>query len=458
MSGIPRTRSRGEKNQTAGNSPTAGYYRLPLGKFSLEVTPGVRTPIPGFNPIYTDVSLSTQKSQTTRDYIHKGPPYLEGDDFASRCVEFPDPRVIASGHYHSFDHTETFYGIGTGRVHYEGGFLPFHWGNGFDWKSWLAPSFPQLSTASWEQQAYSKTRPKVERASAFVFLAETRDIPRMLRSTSKAFHDVWLDVYESNIPFRNRRTMHIMRPKRVADDFLNHQFGWVPFIGDLRKFSQTFDDFHAIKAKLISNNDKWIRRRVVLDDSWTEREVSRGTGMGVEPLGYLVQALFVPGSSPTWSLVERKHNYVTAVGSYKYYRPEFDRTLPDFDSAWNTVNRYLTIYGVRVTPSTIYRATPWTWLADWMTDFGTNIDAFTDIAVDAVAARYLYVSSHTETEQILTQTLPFRSGTISASWSLKWTEKVRNGANTPYGFGLSWNLLSPRQLAILASLGITRMR
>jgi hypothetical protein len=180
--------------------------------------------------------------------------------------------------------------------------------------------------------------------------------------------------------------------------------------------------------------------------------------MQVEPVGYLTQALFEPGVNPTWSLRERKHSYVTAVGSYKYYRPEFDASLPDYNSSWNSVKRYLTIYGARITPSTVYRATPWTWLADWMSDFSGNIDAMTDIAIDAIAARYLYVSVQSATEQVLVQNLPFRNGTISAEWSLKWTEKVRNGASTPYGFGLSWNLLSPRQLAILAALKITRMR
>jgi len=450
MPGIPRTRTRGGSGLVLGNSPTAGLYRLPLGVFSLEVTPGILTPIPG-QSLYTDVSLPTFERQTTRDYIHKGPPYLEGGDFASRRVVFPEQRVIASGHYHSHEHTETFYGLGTGRVHYEGGFLPIHWSNGYDWNGWLAPSFPQLSTASWELQAYLKTRPKLEKASAAVFLAETRDLPRMLRSTSRRFHDVWR-LMGGNTNSR------IMTPRKVSDDFLNHQFGWTPFLGDFGRFYKTFQDFHNIKSRLRENNDKWIRRRVVLEDSWTDTVVSSGVGMQVEPVGYLVQSLFETGINPTWEIRERKHSYVTAVGSYKYYRPEFDASLPDYNSAWNSVNRYLTIYGARITPSTIYRATPWTWLLDWFTDFGSNIDAMTDISVDAIAARYLYVSSHQTTTQFFTQTLPFKGGSISSTWPIYWSEKARNGASTPYGFGLSWALLSPRQLAILAALGITRMR
>lgn len=177
--------------------------------------------------------------------------------------------------------------------------------------------------------------------------------------------------------------------------------------------------------------------------------------MQVEPVGYLVQSLFAENRGPTWELREIRHSYVSAVGSYKYYRPEFDDSLPDYNSAWNTISRELTIYGFRLTPSNIYRATPWTWLVDWFTDFGSVVDRITDIAIDAVAAQYLYVMRHEATEQVLTQILPFKSGDVSVSWSVKWDEKVRKAASSPYGFGLTWNLLSPRQLAILAALKIT---
>jgi len=449
MSGIPRIRTRFERDLTSKTSPTAGMYRQTLGVFSLETSSGAKVPIPGFNPVSVDVSTDFHKGMITRDSTHKGPPYYEGSNFSKRLVEFPDPRVVASGTYDSGDHTETFFGLGTGRVWYSGGFFPIHWSTGFDWGSWLSPSATILSTADWELQAYKRTRPKLEKASAAIFTAELRDLPRMLRTTSGNFHDVWKRMDG------DQRTK-LMSPHRVADNFLNHQFGWVPFVSDLGKFYMTFQNSAAIKARLTAQNDKYIRRRVVLEDKQTDRIIASGGGMQVEPVGYLVQALFAPGQGPTWELRERTHSYVSAVGSYKYYSPQFDDSLPDYNSAWNNVVRDLTIYGARLSPSNVYRATPWTWLLDWFTDFSTNIDAFTDIAIDAVAARYLYVSKHVATEQILTQTLPFRDGAVQASWSIKWDEKVRNGASTPYGFGLSWNLLSPGQLAILAALKITR--
>jgi hypothetical protein len=93
---------------------------------------------------------------------------------------------------------------------------------------------------------------------------------------------------------------------------------------------------------------------------------------------------------------------------------------------------------------------------DWFSDFGDNIDTMTDIIQDSVAARYLFVMKHSSREQVFTQTLPFHDGVVSLAWSAKMEGKIRKQASTPYGFGLSWNLLSPTQIAILAALKIMR--
>jgi hypothetical protein len=366
-------------------------------------------------------------------------------------VELPEKRVQAIGTYLSTANV-SYYGYGTGRLKYVGGFTPMGL-----WNTWNIPAMVLTTqwipdTTAWELQAYKKTRPRIEKASAFVFAAEMRDIPRMLRSTSRTFDELWKVMGGST------GVSKVMQPKKVADNFLNHQFGWTPFLGDLKKFHQTFQNAAAIKARLRANNDKYVVRRATLSDQESRKQISSGTGMAVEPLGDLISKLFIPGVQPTWELVEIQRSTVSAVGQYKYYRPEFDASLPDYDSAWNRIRREADIYGARISPANVYRAVPWTWLIDWCVDFGSVIDAIDDIALDALVARYLYVMRHECTTTVFLQRLPFISGPQTISWVVKSDAKVRRGASTPYGFGLSWNLLSPRQLAILAALGITRMR
>jgi hypothetical protein len=340
--------------------------------------------------------------------------------------------------------------MGTGRVHYHGGFWPLGvWQDTSSIPALVTGESLVPSTAAYELRAYKRLRPKIETASAFVFAAEFRDLPRMLKSTSRTFHEIWRVMGGNSVT-------KMMQPNRVADNFLNHQFGWVPFVNDLSKFYTTFQNAAKAKSQLTHDNNRSVRRRVTLEDQTSKVTLSSGTGMGVEPLGDLVGTLLCTGVQPTWQHVEENHSTVSAVGCFKYYRPEFDETLPDYNSAWTGIKRDLTLYGLRVSPSNIYRATPWTWLIDWATDFGDNIIAFDDMVLDSVAFQYLYLMRRVQKTQTFLQTLPFWDGTQTMSWPVNYDGKVRRGASTPYGFGLTWNLLTPRQLAILAALKITR--
>jgi hypothetical protein len=178
--------------------------------------------------------------------------------------------------------------------------------------------------------------------------------------------------------------------------------------------------------------------------------------MRVSPAGDIVQVLFRDGASPTWTVKEEKFSLITTSGSFKYYRPEFDPDLPDYSSAWNAIQRQLTMYGARITPSNIYRATPWTWLIDWFSDFGSVVDRITDWAWDSILCKYLYLMRTDYRRVTLTQVLPFRTGDVVLSFQRETNAKIRRGSDSPYGFGLSWNNLSSRQLAILAALGVSR--
>jgi hypothetical protein len=113
--------------------------------------------------------------------------------------------------------------------------------------------------------------------------------------------------------------------------------------------------------------------------------------------------------------------------------------------------------GLRVSPSNIYKAIPWTWCIDWMTHFGDNITAIDDMLLDQIAYKYLYLMHHHLETTTLKQYLPLKTG---GNITLEWTRvnecKQRAVGLSPYGFDLSWSNLTPRQLAILAAIGLTR--
>lgn len=160
----------------------------------------------------------------------------------------------------------------------------------------------------------------------------------------------------------------------------------------------------------------------------------------------------------SWQLFDITKNFVTGVGKFRFYRPEFDRDIADYTSVIKTLQRRMTIYGLRINPSNIYKATPWTWAIDWVSKVGDHVDHLNDILVDSVACEYAYVMRHQVKIRRFIQTLPFASGTVRLQFDRIVDTKQREGALSPYGFGLTLANLTPRQIAIAGALGITRRK
>lgn len=419
--------------------------------------------VPMGDAIYqTDTPFS--KAESCRDELHKrsfneGPSrnrtrWKVGGPFTKIQLDFPPIEILGIGQYDSGSVTRAVYGVGTGPIRYTGGFsIPVFQGDSTSYANLsqllgaTSPLIPVLT--DWSAKAYERTRPSLEKAGAFVFAAESRDIPRMLATSAGAFHDVWKSVGGRTGPDGR------MVANAASNHFLNHEFGWVPFINDIRKFDHVYQNAAYIRSRLTSENNRWIHRRATLLDDYLETRLASDTGMRVSPSGDWVGTLL--DGTAHWEVRERKTSVVTTSGVFRYYRPEFDDTLPDYSSAWNTLQRQVTMYGARISPSNVYKAIPWTWLIDWGTDLGSVIDRAQDIALDAIAAQYLFLMRHDHREVVLKQYLPFKSGgPRTLEFSRTTDVKIRREADSPYGFGLAWNGLSPKQLAILAALGISR--
>lgn len=458
-----------------------------LGYFNSAITSGGQ-PTGKWSPVEVNPRFfNYQAPYDTADYcadsLHFGPPYRDGSPFRLLKLQYTTPYfgVFGKGVYVRSD----------GLQRYVGGFAPpgnsFFGGTDISNVNTLfavnSPLFSDLS--SFGSEAWSKTRPKLEKAGLGVAIAEIRDLPRMLKTSAKEFHDAWkvLDwaTRQKNVAYKVLKPFE-MSPKRAADSFLNQQFGWVPFLSDLRKLNDVFQNSRRYIDQISDQNGKWVKRHATLvgeyhpgssvgagrlgqseqvqsDGSYftpetTETRINSGVGQILDPI---IDASYF-STNPTWEVIERVETLVTSVGSFQFYRPEFDKTLAEFNSAWNTVMRHMTIHGVRVSPSNIYKAIPWTWAIDWISDVGAHVAYLDDILVDSVAARYFFVMQHKTITRSVIVTLPFWSGVVALQFDRVIETKQREQGSSPYDFSLSWDSLTPRQLAIAAALGITRAR
>lgn len=425
------------------------------------------------NPRFFSYSTPYDVAKFCADSTHPGPPYREGGPFRLLSLEYTTPYfgVFGKGVYVRAD----------GLQRYVGGFAPP--GNSFfggtdisNVNTLFAVNSPLFSNLDeWGRKAWSKTRPKLEKASLGVAIAEFRDLPGMLETTARDMHNAY-----RLLGGPSSAAQVTMSPKTVADTFLNQEFGWVPFLNDVRQFNAVLQNSRRYIDQISDQNGKWVKRQSTLVGEYVPGTELRGA-LGTEKSGtssyYIPQTVETKISSgvgqvidpilgthwsqyysvePTWEVVEEVKTLVTAVGSFQYYRPEFDRTLAEYNSAWDTAMRHLTIHGVRVSPSNVYKAWPWSWAIDWVSDVGAHVAYLDDILVDSVVARYFYVMQHKTITRRFRQILPFYGGVVVLEFDRVIDTKQREEAGSPFDFSLTWEQLTPRQLSIAAALFITK--
>jgi len=406
----------------------------------------------------------------TDDETHLGPPYYQGGPFTKLKVVNTDFKQEVDGLFQGQGTYESttpifFTGLGDRPWRYVGGFCnpvyPFPYNQStneyVDWNKHLGNQSLSLipSTSGWGPKAWAATAPRIEMASGLVFLSESRDIPRMLKQSSQDFHRIWKVMGGSGTSWKQA-------PKKVSDSFLNQQFGWNPFLSDLSKFYNAYKNTASYMGRMAHGNDQWkVYRRTLLDDL-SETKITSGTGRVFEPVLFY-DHLLRPGTSIQWELREQIMTHVTSVGRFKWHNSLFDKNPgwedgPLFanNSAWDNVQRQMTMYGLRVSPSNIWRATPWTWLVDWGLGIGRNIDRLQEQLIDGVVSQYLYLMHHKTKRLELRVLLPLKSGDVNLTWYRTIDTKQRKEAGSPYGFDSPWESLSPMRLAILAALGISR--
>jgi hypothetical protein len=307
-----RIRSRDTRKSKIIKVGQLSYYD-PSGKLPTKAGPVV------------EVSSETGQLEYTIDENHGGPPYNEGGPFFLSRERAQTP-VVASGSFKPIGSTTD----GSGRlIAYSGGFVMKN-----------LPSLATLGTLpttsedysnsqlnpnnlqSLGTQAYSRLRPKVEKAGVAQALLEAGDTPRMLRTSAHVFHDLAKELGSSPNAMR--------MSKKLSDHFLNHVFGWVPFVKDLRDVLSLTDTYFTTVAKTTKDNGKWMNRRFVEDDVLDETTVYNVTRSSTSPLflPYFSPNVGSQASSASMLVKRQKLTRVWYEGRFRYYRPEFDPGVP----------------------------------------------------------------------------------------------------------------------------------
>ena len=460
------------------------YRQHPLGKvFAWNGHAWQQSALAGSSVTWSNQDAWYGMCETTDDEIHRGPPWRSGGPFTniklSTGYSTTEPAQGFGNHGADFSATDYFTQWGGYYPYmYQGGFVPL-------WPSdsslpvpyrtfWNYPEMMKLvnnslipSLSSWGPTAWALTAPKIEMAQGYVALAEGRDVPHMLKRTAKEMHLAWDAILASggsaitSSAYREARRMKLWKqaPKEASNTFLNQVFGWSPFIKDMRSFYNAYQNTASYMARMAHGNNKWKTYRRTLQDIHSSTKIASGTNWVLFPGSQPIQSQMTTGPS-TWEIWDERSTLITSAGQFKWYKPEFemDPLTGQFskNSAFDNVGRQLTMYGIRVSPSNVWRATPWSWLIDWGFNVGRSLDRMQEQLLDGVVSKYLYLMHHDIRRLELRVRVPFKAGDVNLTFHRLIDVKQRKEAGSPYGFDLSWETFSPMRLAILAALGITR--
>lgn len=299
--------------------------------------------------------------------------------------------------------------------------------------------------------AFNRAKPTRPDFSLGRALYELKDVPGMLRHANEHL-------------IQRIRGQGPRKQSRTEEWYLAIQFGWKPLLDDIRKFVNTQAGMQKRLTQLIRDEGKPVRRRVNMANPWGEPQTPTESGWefldshsyntNMQP-GHVLQAYGTGKSITKYKSTVTVKTW--AVGQFRYLLPPGPRDVIWGARLWAALN------GLQPTPSEVYRAMPWTWLADFFINLGDFLEATEPGAADLLVADYFYVmntyewkNTTTSSQYVYTEDSPTEGEQVTSTCTTTWTNKNRWPATT-FGFGLTQNDLSPFQVSILGAIGKSRL-
>jgi hypothetical protein len=309
-----------------------------------------------------------------------------------------------------------------------------------------APWFPS-SNADLEKKgatAVARCSPTNSVADAAVFLGE-------------AFKDGLPSLIN---PFNWETKLRLF--KDLGNEFLNYEFGWLPFISDIRKTATAINRVNSVLAQFERDSGRNVRRSYHFPT--TKSKTTSIYKTGALPYCGPTQLGWVAGSFPGGGTIIKTSETSRSTwfsGAFTYHLPSGYDSRNALDRAGLAAKL---VFGAELTPQTLWEMAPWSWAIDWVTNAGDVLKNLSAWSNYGQVLRYGYVMETTIAKDTYSY-LPAPTYVGTGNRPVKRMEvadmvcysvtKSRRKAN-PFGFGITWDGLSPLQAAIAAALGITR--
>lgn len=241
--------------------------------------------------------------------------------------------------------------------------------------------------------------------------------------------------------------------RNAGSDYLNAEFGWKPLVDDVKSFALAIRDAGVIIRQYERDAGRVVRRRLEFPLN-TTTTVTAGYGSGPYFMDPSFGPLIPTGGTSGITRVRNFEQRRWFSGAFTYFLPSGYDSRNALDSILSKADVLL---GTSLTPELLWELTPWSWAADWFGNAGDVLSTVSAIQTDGLILRYGYMMEHTIVKDTFTRASPGKLQGQPVTPYLRFiTETKQRVKASPFGFGVSWEGLSPRQLAIAAAVGITR--
>lgn len=242
--------------------------------------------------------------------------------------------------------------------------------------------------------------------------------------------------------------------REYGKEYLNYEFGWRPLVADIRSIAKAVKESESILYQLKRDSGRNVRRRFTFP-----QEISTETRPG--PLapsnhfGYSPNIFLDDSVSATQVTVTEKVDRWFS-GCFTYHLDPGSDALSQMARYGQYADKLL---GLSLTPDLLWELAPWSWLADWLFNFGdvianvsSRIQYGTVLRYGYIMEKRSYVAEYTATDPMI----PKYENRGYIHRTDKWLIAKHRQKATPFGFGLLLDSFDEHQWAILAALGIAR--
>jgi len=244
-----------------------------------------------------------------------------------------------------------------------------------------------------------------------------------------------------------------LKAKQAGEEFLNVEFGWLPLVSDVNSLAYAVTHAETVLSQYERDAGKVVRRRYNFPE---QRTIESG------PFGFDTQTAYYSPAAEIFHAGPRTAGVWTRETVHRrWFSGAFTYAMPSGYDSRSKLSKYALysdkVLGANLTPETLWNLAPWSWATDWFANTGDVISNISSWSADGLVMQYGYMMEHSivtdtytrENSGLINNSVPVQPVTLVTE------TKVRRKAN-PFGFGVSWDGLSPIQLAIAAAIGITR--